>query len=131
MKTKLLGFFFAAVISLLSLDSAIAASHGGAHLIVQRSADFGNGLGVHLAIDGRIVANIDVAHRYEGNLSAGGHTLTVEPRPNPQQVPPTSVHVNLRSGRANIYVVGWSNKKLVIRPTSDNIPAVPAPPAAR
>lgn len=107
-----------------------ANAAGGAHLIVQRAANFGQDLVVHLSIDGRDTANISKAYRYEGNLSAGRHTLTVVPSPNPQQIAPTSATVRLHSG-TNIYSVNWGSKKLVIIPTRDNIPAVPAPPAVR
>lgn len=118
-----------AVVSATTCAQPLHAA-GGAHLIVQRSANFGQDLVVHLSIDGRVVSNIAKAHRYEGNLSPGRHTLTVLPSPNPQQFAPTSRTVTLHSG-TNIYSVNWSSTKLVIIPTRDNIPAAPAPPAIR
>jgi hypothetical protein len=131
MKTNLLTrlfFILAFMSSIFAIQPAQAARHGGAHLIVQRAANFGNEVVVHLAIDGRDVANIARAHRYEGYVSGGRHTLTISPLPNPQRVPATSTRVTLRSGRTNIYMAAWGSKQLVLRPTKDNIPATPAPP---
>jgi hypothetical protein len=108
-----------------------AHASGGARLIIQRSANFGNALGVHLMIDGHAVANIDVAHRYDGYVSPGRHTVTVEARPNTLRRPPTSMRVNFRAGRTYLYTIGWGSKQLVLRPASINVPAVPAPPAIR
>jgi len=131
MKTNLATrlFFILAFISILfAIQPAQAARHRGAHLIVQRSANFGNEVIAHLAIDGRDVANIARAHRYEGYVSGGRHTLTINPVPNPQLLPATSTRVTLRSGRTSIYMAAWGGKQLVLRPTKDNIPATPAPP---
>ena len=131
MKTNLvtrLFFILAFISSIFGVQPAQAARHGGAHLIVQRSANFGNDLIVRLAIDGHDVANIARAHRYEGYVSGGRHTLMISPLPNPQLLPATSIRVTLRSGRTNIYMATWGSKQLVLRPTRDNIPATPTPP---
>ena len=121
-------FILAFIFGIFGVQPAQAARSGGAHLIVQRAANFGAEVVVHLAIDGRDVANIARAHRYEGYVSGGRHTLTINPLPNPQLVPATSTRVTLRSGRTNIYIAAWGSKQLVLRPTKDNIPATPAPP---
>ena len=131
MKTNLVTRLFlilAFISSIVGIQQAQAARRGGANLIVQRSANFGNDLIVHLAIDGRDVANIALGHRYEDYVSGGRHTLTISPLPNPQLLPATSTRVTLRSGRTNIYMATWGSKQLALRPTENNIPAAPAPP---
>jgi hypothetical protein len=133
MKTNLVTRLFlilAFMVSIFGIQQAQAARRGGggAHLIVQRAANFGNDLIVHLAIDGRDVTNIALGHRYDGYVSGGRHTLTISPLPNPQLLPATSTRVMLRPGRTNIYMATWGGKQLILRPTKDNIPASPAPP---
>ena len=130
MKPNFILSFLALMSCAFSVQPAKAATHhhgSGARLIVQRAANFGNDLVVHLAIDGRDVANIARAHRFEGYVSAGRHTLTISPLPNPQQIPPTSIRMTFRSQRTYIYSAGWGSRQLVLIPTSDNIPAMPAP----
>src|SRR6266487_742214 len=54
---------------------------GGGRLTVQRAANFGWNLAVHLQSDGRAVSNIVQGRRYDGFVPAGRHVLTVSAAP--------------------------------------------------
>jgi hypothetical protein len=111
-------------------DAAAARTqHSGGRLIVQRAANFGGDLIIRLSIDGKRVANIMRAHRYEGSLSPGRHTVTLEVLPNTEFREPSSTRVTIRSGRTHIFMAGWDSDRLVLRPTTLSIPATRAPPA--
>ena len=80
-------------------ETQARVSDKGAHLIVQRAANFGNEIAVDLSIDGKRVAYIQRDHRYDGFVSAGRHTLTVLPMSaveNPPHSESTIFTVNLR-----------------------------------
>src|SRR5207253_2042973 len=96
-------------------ETQARTTHKGAHLIVQRAANFGTEVDVRLSVDGRRVADIQRDHRYDGFMSAGGHVLTVTPMPNIELRRPTSVRVTVRSGRTYIFTAGWEADRLVLR----------------
>ena len=105
------------------------SQHSGGRLIVQRAANFGGDLFIRLSIDGRRVANIPLAHRYEGYLSAGRHRVTLEVLPNTEFRKPSSTRVTIRSGRTHIFTAGWDGDNLVLRPSTISVPAARAPAA--
>ena len=98
----------------------------GAHLIVQRAANFGTEVVVHLSIDGRRVADIQRDHHYDGFVSAGRHVLTVAPMPNIELRQPTSLRVTVRSGRTYIFTAGGDADRLVLGRSTSAIEAAPA-----
>ena len=110
-------------------EAAARAQYSGGRLIVQRAANFGGDLFIRLSIDGRRVANIPLAHRYEGNLSAGRHTVTLEVLPNTEFRKPSSTRVTIQSGRTHIFTAGWDGDRLVLRPSTISVPATRAPAA--
>jgi len=111
-----------------TVEIQAATHHGGAQLIVQRAPGFGNDLEVRLSIDGRIVANIPRDQHYEGALSGGRHVLTVLTLPNTEQRRPTSVGVDVRSGRTYIFTAGWDNNRLILRRSTTYSPTTAVPP---
>src|SRR4029077_17509273 len=95
-------------------QSQARTSHGGAHLIVQRTPNVGTELAVRLSIDGRAVADIQRDNRYDGHVSGGSHVLSVVPMPNIDLRQPTAVHVNVRSGRRYVFSAGWEADHLTL-----------------
>ena len=118
---------FACAISVTATQTQARESHTGARLLVQRAANFGTEVVVHLEIDGRKVADIQRDHRYEGFVSAGRHVLTVSPMPNVERRRPTSLSVTMRSGRTYIFTAMWDpDRGVVLRRTTTPIEAAPA-----
>ncbi len=118
---------FACAIFVTATQTQARESHTGARLLVQRAANFGTEVVVHLEIDGRKVAEIQRDHRYEGFVSAGRHVLTVSPMPNVERRRPTSLSVTMRSGRTYIFTAMWDpDRGVVLRRTTTPIEAAPA-----
>jgi hypothetical protein len=107
---------------ILILFSAVAvanaAAKAGGRLIVIRVANFGWNLAANLKIDGQTVANIVQGRRYDHRISAGRHVLTVSAVPNNDMRQPTSITVNVRSGRTYIFTALWDSDHVYLRPTT-------------
>jgi hypothetical protein len=118
---------FPCAIFVTATQTQARESHTGARLIVQRAANFGTEVAVHLQIDGRKVAEIQRDHRYEGFVSAGRHVLTVSPMPNVELRRPMSLGVTMRSGRTYIFTATWEpDRSVVLRRTTTPVEAAPA-----
>ena len=118
---------FACAIFVTATQTQARESHTGARLLVQRAANFGTEVVVHLEIDGRKVADIQRDHRYEGFVSAGRHVLTVSPMPNVERRRPTSLRVTMRSGGTYIFTATWEpDRGVVLRRTTTPVEAAPA-----
>lgn len=89
-------------------------SNRGGRLIVQRSANFGTRLVVHLWIDGRAVADIQRDRRYDGFMSAGHHVLTVLAVPNSEFRQPTSTDLTVQPGHAYVFIAVWESDRVVL-----------------
>src|SRR6266487_3135922 len=87
----------------------------GGRLIVQRAANFGTELFVHLSIDGREVANIGRSQRYDGFVPAGRHILAVLAVPNENYQPPTLIWLTVQPGRTYVFTAGWQSDHVVLR----------------
>jgi hypothetical protein len=79
-------------------------SNRGGRLIVQRSANFGTRLVVHLWIDDRAVADIQRDRRYDGFVSAGRHVLTGLAVPNSEFRQPTSTDLTVQPGHPYVFI---------------------------
>jgi hypothetical protein len=90
-------------------------TYRGGRLIVQRAADFGTGLAVHLWIDGIDVANIIRDRRFDGFVPAGHHVLTVLAVPNSEFRPPTSIRLNVQPGHTYVFTAVWESDRIVLR----------------
>jgi len=117
---------FACAFFVSGTETQARTTHKGAHLIVQRAANFGTEVVVRLSVDGRRVADIQRDHRYDGFVSAGRHVLAVTPMPNIELRPPTSVRVTVRSGRTYIFTAAWEADRLVLRRSTSATEAAPA-----
>ncbi len=90
---------------------------GGGRLIVQRAANFGWNLAVHLQSDGRAVSNIVQGRRYDGFVPAGRHVLTVSAAPNNYFRPPTSMLLTVRPGHMYVFTALWDSDSVVLAPS--------------
>ena len=90
---------------------------GGGRLIVQRAADFGWDLAVHLQIDGRAVTNIVQGRRYDGFVPAGHHVLTISAVPNNYFRPPMSMLLTVQPGHIYVFTAGWDSDRVILRPS--------------
>ena len=83
-----------------------------------RVANFGWNFAANLKIDGQTVANIVQGRRYDHVIPAGRHVLTVSAVPNNDMRQPTSITVNVRSGRTYIFTALWDSDHVYLRPTT-------------
>ena len=82
-------------------------------LIVSRAPNFGWNISADLQIDGRDVANMAQGRRYDGLVPTGHHVLTVSTRGRQ----PTSVDLDVQSGRTYAFSAVWSSDLVVLRPS--------------
>ena len=106
------------LVFLSAVSVANAAAKQGGRLIVIRVANFGWNLGANLKIDGQTVANIVQGRRYDHRIPAGRHVLTISAVPNNDMRQPTSISVNVRSGRTYIFTALWDSDHVYLRPTT-------------
>jgi hypothetical protein len=116
--TSYVSRFVLILILFSAVSVANAAAKAGGRLIVIRVANFGWNLAANLKIDGRTVANIVQGRRYDHRISAGRHVLTVSAVPNNDMRQPTSITVNVRSGRTYIFTALWDSDHVYLRPTT-------------
>jgi len=116
-------FLILVFVCALSMGSALGQprstfarhGYGGGRLIVQRAANFGWNLAVHLWIDGRDVANIVQGRHYDRFVSAGHHVLTVLSVPNADFRQPTSIWLTVQPGHAYVFTAVWESDQIVLR----------------
>jgi hypothetical protein len=89
-------------------------SQGTGRLIISRAPNFGSDIAVHLQIDGRGVANITQGDRYDGVVPTGHHVLTVSAK----GAQPTSIDLDVQSGRTHTFMAVWSSGLVVLRPST-------------
>ena len=70
----------------------------------------------HLQIDGRSVGTIGPGHRYDGWLPAGRHVLTVRTASYVGLPQPTSITVNVRPGRTDVFTALWDSNLIFLVP---------------
>jgi hypothetical protein len=116
--TSYVSRFVLILILFSAVSVANAAAKAGGRLIVIRVANFGWNLAANLKIDGQTVANIVQGRRYDHVIPAGRHVLTVSAVPNNDMRQPTSITVNVRSGRTYILTALWDSDHVYLRPTT-------------
>jgi len=90
------------------------SSEPDGRLVVERSPTIGWNVAVRLKIDGTPVANISQSRRYDAPLPAGHHRLTVSATSNTE---PTSIELNVRPGRTEVFTATWESDRIVLRPS--------------
>ena len=105
--------------------SPIPSSKGG-RLIIQRAPNFGSDISIRVSIDGKKVANIPRNQHYGGVLAAGRHVVTLLALPNVQSRQPTSMALNMKTGKVYIFTATWESDRLVLRPSTFYMPSTRA-----
>ena len=106
---------FACAFFVSGTETQARTTHKGAHLIVQRAANFGTEVVVRLSVDGRRVADIQRDHRYDGFVSAGHHVLSVVALPNIELRRPTSMRLTVQRGHTYVFTAVWESDRVVLR----------------
>lgn len=94
--------------------SASAASPNSGNLTVDRIPNFGTFVNLILSVDGKRVASVAEGQNYNGNLSAGQHTLTATVEPNRAYISPVQKSLTVQAGQTYSYTAAWSGDKLVL-----------------
>ena len=83
-------------------------------LVINRAANMGSGLFLHLSIDGKRVANLSPGRHYSGSLSAGSHLLSVILEPNDLNLAPTQKKITVQPGQTYTLTASWQGETLVL-----------------
>jgi hypothetical protein len=97
----------------LAVIAPIQARPGhDAHLIVNRSADFGTNESVNVAIDGAQVAVLGINQNYQASLPPGKHvvSITTNPKTYGEQTP-YQVPVNAVPGKTYTFTAVWDDSE--------------------
>jgi hypothetical protein len=90
----------------------------GGRIIVERTANFGNLLFLHMSIDGKVVADLGPSQRYEGFLSPGRHVLAVIALPKRAGDEPTRTLLTVKSGHIYRFTAVWDSDLATLRRTA-------------
>jgi hypothetical protein len=113
---------YSSIIHILSLAGACliaagcATQPGGAtapppnsgHVLIYRVANFGETIGLIVAVDGKDVGSFTEGRNYSGYLPAGQHRLTVRPDPNRAGTRPGQKTLTVQAGQTYVYTAVWS-----------------------
>jgi hypothetical protein len=86
----------------------------GGHLIVQRTANFGERIGLILKVDGKEVALLSENRTYDGYLSPGQHILSAQIDPNPEGYQPWRKTLTIENGQTYSFSAGFSGERLTL-----------------
>ena len=93
--------------------TATAPPNSG-HVIINRVANFGSGLGMVVSVDGKDVGSFTEGRSYDGYLPAGQHTLAVRAEPTDPNRRPGRKTLTVQAGQTYSYTAAWSGGKLVL-----------------
>ena len=105
-----------AFVCAISTSNAGQASYPPGRVVVKRVPQFGWNLAFNLQIDGRPVATLPQGRHYEGWLPAGRHVLTVYSASYVGLQGPTSITVNVRPGRTDVFTALWDSNLIFLVP---------------
>lgn len=91
-----------------------AAPPNSGHVIINRVANFGSGLGLVVSVDGKDVGSFSEGQNYSGYLPAGQHTITVRAEPTDPDRRPGRKTLTVAAGQTYSYTAAWSGGKLVL-----------------
>ena len=100
-----------------SSSNATAATTVNANsgsLVINRAANMGSGLFLHLSIDGKRVANLSPGQHYSGSLSAGPHLVSVILEPNDFNLAPTQKKITVQPGQTYTFTASWQGENLLL-----------------
>ena len=97
----------------LRADTSIQArSADNARLIVNRSADFGGGESINLAVDGVQVAVLGINQNYDAALAPGKHVLSISTNPRTYgQDSPSQISLNVEPGKTYTFTAVWDDSE--------------------
>jgi len=78
------------------------------HVIITRVANFGEGIGLVVSVDGKDVGSFSEGRNYSGYLPAGQHVLVARVDPNRTGVQPGRKTLNVKAGQTYVYTAAWS-----------------------
>jgi hypothetical protein len=92
-------------------SSTTAAAPAGnasvATLVINRAANMGSGVFLHVSVDGKHVGLLSPGQRYNGSLSPGAHVVSVILEPNDLNLSPTKKSSNAQKGKTYTYTAMW------------------------
>jgi hypothetical protein len=94
--------------------AATAPPPNSGHVIINRVANFGSGLGMVVSVDGKDVGSFTEGRSYDGYLPAGQHTITVRAEPTDPNRRPGRKTLTVQAGQTYSYTAAWSGGKLVL-----------------
>ena len=89
-------------------------SKSGGHLIVQRVANFGEGVYLSLSIDGNHLADVEDGRTYDGYLPAGEHVLVAMGGPERGDQVAVPLKLNVKDGETYTYTAQWQGGNVVL-----------------
>ena len=84
------------------------------HVIITRVANFGEGIGLVVSVDGKDVGSFTEGRSYSGYLSAGQHVITVRGDPRQPGALPGKKTVTVQAGHTYSYTAAWSGGNMVL-----------------
>src|ERR1700744_4499998 len=109
-KTKLLSIMIAIACSVAVIAPIQARSGDSAHLIVNRSADFGINESINVAIDGAQVAVLGINQNYQAAGPPGKHVVSITTNPKTYgEQSPYQVSVNAIPGKTYSFTAVWDD----------------------
>jgi hypothetical protein len=116
-------FVSLAALALLTFPSAAHAQHrrntnyggGEGRLVIWRIPGLGNDLIVGVKIDGRHVTDLTYGKHLDMPLSAGSHTVAVQPYPRVYSDSGDAVTINVRPGELYNFTAKGSVRQLLLR----------------
>jgi len=90
-----------------STTAAPAGKASAATLVVNRAANMGSGVFLHVSVDGKHVGLLSPGQSYSGSLSPGAHVVSVILEPNDLNLSPTKKSITAQKGRTYTYTAMW------------------------
>lgn len=87
-----------------------------ARLIIHRLPNLGNNVIVDVSLDGAPFASVIYGQTFDGSLPAGHHVLSILATPRPTYVTPTTVALDVQSGKTYSFIAESNNSgNLILR----------------
>ncbi len=98
---------------LVGAPGTILAKSGG-HLIVNRVANFGDGLSLSVSVDGKEVARLGEGQNYDGQLSPGQHVVSAMVAPNLVGATTWRKTMSIKTGQTYSFTAIWQGQNVVL-----------------
>jgi hypothetical protein len=98
---------------LVGAPGTILAKSGG-HLIVNRVANFGDGLSLSVSVDGKEVARLGEGQNYDGYLPPGQHVVSAMVAPNLVGATTWRKTMSIKTGQTYSFTAIWQGQNVVL-----------------